>query len=105
MSGPRFDPRAKLALAIGFVLAAFLSGSVSGQVVLLGLFAVLVGLLGEVSLREWVGALVPLSVLVFLILVLNTIFYASGPAWVSVPTASGRRSSSTRRQPHWPSVR
>ncbi|MDZ7849587.1 MAG: energy-coupling factor transporter transmembrane component T [Halodesulfurarchaeum sp.] len=82
---PRFDPRAKLALTIGFVLAALLTGSIRGQLVLLGLFVVVVAVLGDVSLREWASALAPLSVLVLLILVLNSVFYASGPAWVSVP--------------------
>ncbi|MFP4529757.1 MAG: energy-coupling factor transporter transmembrane component T [Halodesulfurarchaeum sp.] len=85
MTGPRYDPRAKLALAVGFVLAGFLTGSIGGQLQLLGLFVVIVAVLDEVSLREWVRALAPLGVLVLLIVVLNSIFYASGPAWVSVP--------------------
>lgn len=86
MSGvPRFDPRAKLALAVGFVLAGFLTGSIRSQLLLLSLLTVLIWVLGEVAVAEWVRSLAPLGVLVVLLLVVNSIFYASGPAWVSVP--------------------
>lgn len=86
MTGPpRFDPRAKLALAVGFVLAGFLTGSIRSQLLLLGMLTVLVVGLGEVGFREWLGALAPLGILLVLLVGINTIFYASGPAWVSVP--------------------
>jgi energy-coupling factor transport system permease protein len=82
---PRFDPRARLALTVAFVMAAFLTGVIRNQLLLLGLFSVLVAVLGSVRVRDWVRALAPLSVLVVVLIVLNTVFYASGPAWVSVP--------------------
>lgn len=82
---PRFDPRSKLALTLAFVLAGFLTGAIRGQLVLLAGLAVVVAILPEVRLREWLGALRPLAVLVVLLVGLNTVFYASGPAWVAVP--------------------
>ncbi|MFB6086160.1 MAG: energy-coupling factor transporter transmembrane component T [Halodesulfurarchaeum sp.] len=87
---PRFDPRAKFALASGFVLASFLAGSIPSQLVLLSLFVGLVVVLREVSLGEWLSALAPIGVLVVLIVGINSIFYASGPAWISVPVGPVR---------------
>lgn len=80
-----FDPRAKLALAVAFVLAGFATGAIRGQLVLLGLLVVVIGLLGDVALGEWLRSLAPLGFLVVLLIVVNSVFYASGPAWVSVP--------------------
>lgn len=81
----RFDPRSKLALAVGVVLAGFLTGSIGGQLVLLGAVAAFVAVLGPVGLGDWLRALAPLSVLVVLLIVVNSVFYASGPAWVALP--------------------
>ena len=81
----RFDPRSRLALVVAFIVAAFLTGSLRSQLLLLGIFSVLVAVLGPVSFRNWLGALAPLSVLIVILLVLNSVFYAAGPAWVSVP--------------------
>lgn len=84
MTAERFDPRAKLALAIGIVLAGFATGTVTGQLLLVGaLLGVVV--LGPVALRTWARTLAPLGLLLVLLVVLNTLFYASGPAWVAVP--------------------
>ncbi|MDR5656458.1 energy-coupling factor transporter transmembrane component T [Halodesulfurarchaeum sp. HSR-GB] len=80
----RFDPRSKLAVALAFVLAGFLTGTIRGQLLFFALLGVVVLVLGEVSIRDWLGALKPLAVLVVLLLVLNTPFYASGPAWYAV---------------------
>ncbi len=81
----RFDPRAKLALVVAFVIAAFLTGAIRSQLILLGLFAVIVLVTDEVGGTEWVRSLAPLAVLVVFLIGINTVFYASGPAWIAVP--------------------
>ena len=82
---PRFDPRAKLALALAVVVASFLTGSIRGELFLFGTFVLIVAVLGEVSVRSWIMTLRPLGLLVVVLVVLNTFFYASGPALAAVP--------------------
>ena len=81
----RFDPRAKLAVAFAVVLASFLTATVLGELVLFGSFVLIVAVLGEVSVREWLRTLKPLGLLVVILVVLNTFFYAAGPALFAIP--------------------
>jgi energy-coupling factor transport system permease protein len=82
---PHFDPRAKLAVALTVVLASFLIGSIRGQLLLFGSFLLIVAAVREVPVRRWLKTLRPLGLLVAVLLVLNTLFYASGPAVFAVP--------------------
>ena len=82
---PRFDPRAKLAVALAVVIASFLTGSIRGELVLFGTFVLIVATLREVPVRRWLWTLRPLGLLVVILVVLNTVFYASGPALFAVP--------------------
>lgn len=81
----RFDPRAKLAVALAVVVASFLSGTIRGELVLFGSFVLIVAVLGEVGVRPWLRTLKPLGLLVVILVVLNTFFYASGPALFAIP--------------------
>lgn len=85
MTRPRFDPRAKLAVALAFVIAGFGTGTITGQLGLLAGFVLVVAVLNEVGVVSWLRALKPLWLLVLILLVLDTLFYAAGPAWFAVP--------------------
>ena len=81
----RFDPRAKLAVALAVVIASFLTGTIRGELILFAAVLSIVAVLGTVSVRTLLRTLRPLALLVVLIVVLNTFFYASGPALFAVP--------------------
>jgi len=82
---PKFDPRSKLTLALAVVVASFLTASIRGELLLFGVFILIVGGLGEVPVRSWLRTLEPLGLLVVVLVVLNTFFYAAGPALFAVP--------------------
>jgi len=83
--GVTFDPRAKLALVVSVVGAALATVSVQRASLLFGLFAVFVVLTGSLPVRAWTRSLAPVAYLLPILLVLNTIFYAGGQVYWSVP--------------------
>lgn len=84
-AAPSFDPRSKLALVLAMVLAALATATVPRMAVLGGIFVVFVVVTGKLSLRRWLDTLRPIFYLVPVLLVLNTVFYARGPAWWALP--------------------
>lgn len=82
---PVFDPRSKLALVVSVVLVALATGRIDRLAILVGLFVLFVALTGGIGLTSWLRSLTPIFLLVPFLLVLNTVFYASGVAWWSVP--------------------
>lgn len=83
--GPVFDPRSKLALVLSVIIVALASGVIGRVALLGGFFVVFVTLTGGISLAGWARSLVPIFILLPFLLVLNTVFYAGGEVWWSVP--------------------
>lgn len=88
--GVSFDPRAKLAFVVSVVFAALITSALQRVALLLGFFVVFLVATGGMSLGLWVRSLKPVIYLLPVLLVLNTVFYASGTAWWAVPVGPFR---------------
>lgn len=84
-ASPGFDPRAKLALAVSMVVAALVTGTVPRLAILLGGFVAFVLVTRGIGIGAWLRSLKPIFYLVPFLLVLNTVFYASGTVWWRTP--------------------
>ncbi len=85
MAAQNFDPRSKLALTVSVVLVSLTMMSVSQLAGLLGVFAFFVLLSGTLGLSGWLRSLAPIFYLVPFLLALNTVFYAHGRVYWSIP--------------------
>ncbi|MFB6069562.1 MAG: energy-coupling factor transporter transmembrane component T [Halanaeroarchaeum sp.] len=72
------DPRSKLALTAAIGVAAVAASSATRLAVLLAVLAAFVLIGRGFGLREWLHALAPIGYLLAVMLVVNTLFYASG---------------------------
>jgi energy-coupling factor transport system permease protein len=73
----KLDPRAKLVLVIGLIVAIFMANAWLGNAVIFG-FLVLTVALSRVSVRFVLRGLKPLWFIIVLTFVLNTFFYSGG---------------------------
>lgn len=85
MERPVFDPRAKLALVVSVVVLALVTASVPRATVLFAGFAVFVALTGGLAVGTWLRSMRPVFYLLPVLLVLNSVFYASGAVLWSTP--------------------